>query len=153
MVTIIVLILLALLFLLAELVLLPGITLSGILSLVCSGTAIYLAFANLGSVVGWIIAAVILMLSLLTVVVSLRSKTWQRLALKQKVTSAAAVPIAEQVRIGARGCALSRLSPMGKVEIEGAIYEAKLLSGYADPQSKVEVVGYENSNIIVKIIQ
>lgn len=152
MLTILVLILLAILFLLAELVLLPGVTLSGILSLVCGGTAIYLAFTNLGMTVGWIIVAVTLALALLTVIVSLRSKTWQRLALKQQVTSSAAEPIEEQVAIGSQGYALSRLSPMGKVEIEGRVYEAKLLSGYADPKSRVEVVGYENSNIIVKII-
>lgn len=152
MLTILVLILLAILFLLAELVLLPGVTLSGILSLVCGGTAIYLAFTNLGMTIGWIIVAVTLALALLTVIVSLRSKTWQRLALKQQVTSSAAEPIEEQVAIGSQGYALSRLSPMGKVEIEGRVYEAKLLSGYADPKSRVEVVGYENSNIIVKII-
>ena len=40
MITIIILILLAMLFLVAELVLLPGVTLSGILSLICGGVAI-----------------------------------------------------------------------------------------------------------------
>lgn len=153
MITIIILILLAILFLVAELVLLPGVTVSGLLSLICGGTAVYLGFAHLGSTVGWVITAVILILALLSVIVSLRSKTWQRLALRQEVGSTAGEPIEQQVAIGKCGITLSRLSPMGKVEIEGRIYEAKLLSGYADPHSRVEVVGYENSNIIVKIIQ
>ena len=55
--------------------------------------------------------------------------------------------------LGTRGRTLSRLSPMGTVEIEGKIYEAKLLSGYVDPQCEVEVIGYENSHILVKRIQ
>ena len=42
---------------------------------------------------------------------------------------------------------------MGSVEIDGKIYEAKLLSGYADPQTPVEVVGFENTSVIVKIIK
>lgn len=153
MITIIVLILLAILFLVAELVLLPGLTLSGVLSLVCAGAAVYLAFVNLGTTVGWVIVGVILALALLTIIVSLRSDTWQRLALRQQVPSTTGEPIQEQVSIGKRGRSLSRLSPMGTVEIEGRIYEAKLLSGYADPHREVEVVGHENSHVIVKIIQ
>ncbi len=153
MITIIVLILLAILFLVAELVLLPGLTLSGLLSVVCAGTAVYLAFVNLGTTIGWLIVGVIAVLALMTIVISLRSDTWQRLALRQQVGSTAAEPIQEQVATGKRGRALSRLAPMGTVEIEGRIYEARLLSGYADPQSEVEVVGYENSHVIVKIIQ
>lgn len=153
MLVIVVLILLALLFLMAELVLFPGITLAGIVALVCGGSAIYLAFVDFGSQVGWVVVGAEVVLSILTVVLSLRAKTWQRFALKQQVTSAASEAIEQRVAIGKRGVTLSRLSPMGKVEIEGEIYEAKLLSGYADPHSEVEVVGYENSNIIVKILK
>ncbi len=148
-----ILILLALLFLVAELVLLPGLTISGILALACGGGAVYMAFTQYGAVVGWIVVALLLLLSLLAVVISLRSTTWQYFALKQEVKSAASEPIEARVAVGSRGKCLSRLSPMGSVEIEGKIYEAKLLSGYADAHSEVEVVGYENSNIIVKIVQ
>ncbi len=147
-----VLILLALLFLVAELVLLPGLTLSGILSVACGGGAIYLAFSDYGTTIGIIVTVLVALLVLLTVVISLRSKTWQRFALNQQVAAAAGKPIEQQVPIGARGRTLSRLSPMGKVEIDGHILEAKLLSGYADPEVEVEVVAYENANIIVKII-
>lgn len=153
MITIIILILLAILFLVAELVLLPGVTLSGILSLICGGVAIYLGFLNFGPTIGWILVATEIVLMLLTIILSLRSNTWQRLALKQQVGSSASEPIEEQVALGTRGRTLSRLSPMGTVEIEGKIYEAKLLSGYVDPQCEVEVIGYENSHILVKRIQ
>ena len=153
MITIIILILLAMLFLVAELVLLPGVTLSGILSLICGGVAIYLGFLNFGPTIGWILVATEIVLMLLTIILSLRSNTWQRLALKQQVGSSASEPIEEQVALGTRGRTLSRLSPMGTVEIEGKIYEAKLLSGYVDPQCEVEVTGYENSHILVKRIQ
>ncbi len=153
MITIIILILLAMLFLVAELILLPGVTLSGILSLICGGVAIYLGFLNFGPTIGWILVATEIVLMLLTIILSLRSNTWQRLALKQEVGSSASEPIEEQVALGTRGRTLSRLSPMGTVEIEGKIYEAKLLSGYVDPQCEVEVIGYENSHILVKRIQ
>ncbi len=151
--TILLLILLALLFLVAELILLPGISVAGLLALVCGGSAIYRAFTDFGWETGVAVAAIVVVLSLITVAVSLRAKTWQRFALNQKVAASAGAPIEQRVRIGARGRALSRLSPMGTVEIEGGTYEAKLLSGYADPHTEIEVVGFENSNVVVKIIQ
>lgn len=151
--TILLLILLALLFLVAELVFLPGVSVAGVLSLICGGSAIFRAFADFGWVTGVVVTLVVLALALVTVIISLRAKTWQRFALKQQVASSAGEPVALQVRAGTRGRTLSRLSPMGSVEIAGRIYEAKLLSGYADPQTEVEVVGFENTSIIVKIIK
>lgn len=148
-----ILILLALLFLVAELVLLPGLTISGILALACGGGAVYLAFSQYGVAAGWVVVALLVLLALLTIILSLRSTTWQRFALNQQVEAAASEPIEARVEVGARGKTLSRLSPMGSVEIAGKIYEAKLLAGYADPHTEIEVVGYENANIIVKIIQ
>ena len=59
---------------------------------------------------------------------------------------------AEELRIGQHGVTLSRLSPMGKVEIDGRIFEAKAISEYVDQKSKVEVIGFENFNVIVKRI-
>jgi membrane-bound ClpP family serine protease len=49
------------------------------------------------------------------------------------------------------GIGLSALgSPMGKVEIDGKHYEAKSGGEYIDQRTEVEVVGFENSNIIVR---
>lgn len=151
--TILLLILLALLFLVAELLLLPGLSIAGILALICGGSAVYRAFAEFGWETGVAVTAIVVLLALVTVAVSLRAKTWQRFALKQKVAASAGVPVEQRVRIGARGYAVSRLSPMGKVEIEGEICEAKLPAGYADPRSEVEVIGFENTCVVVKIVK
>ena len=84
-------------------------------------------------------------------VVSLRSKTWRRFSLKQKVDSSVMPePVQQSVRVGDTGMTVSRLAPMGKVEIGGKIYEAKSMDSYIDPRREVEVVGFENFNIIVR---
>ena len=75
---VILLVLLGVLFLVAELLLLPGISVGTILSLVCYGSAIYLAFDGFGAVAGAVTIVVVVVLSLLTTVISLRAKTWQR---------------------------------------------------------------------------
>ena len=146
---IVLLIFFGLLFLVAELVLLPGVSIGAILALVCYGSSIYLAFRDL--VAGSVVVLVILVLSLIATVVSLRAKTWQRFSLKQKINSSSMPTLPEQeLSVGDRGTTLSRLSPMGKIEVKGRTYEAKSLGAYVDPRKEIEVVGFENFSVIVK---
>lgn len=150
---IVLLVFFGLLFLVAELVLLPGVSIGALLSLVCYGSSIYLAFRDFGTATGILVVVVILLLSFVAVVVSLRAKTWQRFSLKQEIRSSnMPVTPAEELQVGDRGVTLSRLSPMGKVEIGGRIYEAKSLGAYVDPQRDVEVVGFENFSVVVKTV-
>ena len=151
---IILLVFFGLLFLVAELVLLPGVSIGAILAMVCYGGSIYLAFRDFGTAAGVTVIVVILLLSLVAVVVSLRAKTWQRFSLKQEIRSSSmSVLPAEELRVGQHGVTLSRLSPMGKVEIDGKVYEAKSTGAYVDPRQEVEVVGFENFSVIVKTLQ
>ena len=122
---IILLILLGVLFLVAELVLLPGVSLGALFALVCYGSAIYTAFADYGPFTGGIVV-------------------------KQKIESSSMPLPDNEVKAGDRGVAVSRLAPMGKVEIGGRIYEAKSTDVYIDQRSTVEVVGVENFNVVVR---
>ena len=151
---IVLLIVLGLLFLVAELVLLPGVSIGAILALVCYGSAIYLAFRDYGTVVGGVVILAILLLSLVATIISLRAKTWQRFSLKQRVDSSSMPATPDQeLQVGDRGMTLSRLSPMGTVEVGGKVYEAKSLTAYVDPRREVEVVGFENFSVIVKTVK
>lgn len=144
------LVLLGLLFLIVELVLLPGVSVGALLALVCDSSAIYLAFTQLGTTAGLVVLAIVLVLSLVAVIFSLRAKTWQRFSLNQKIESSSMPVPADDLSIGARGKSISRLAPMGKVEIAGCIYEAKSTDVLIDPKQEIEVVGFENFNVIVK---
>lgn len=140
-------------FLVAELVFLPGVTLGAVLSVVSYGAAIYLGFDRLGFVGGMITLAVALALSLVVTIISLRAKTWRRLALNDKIESKSSDLPENSVKIGDKGIAISRLSPMGKVEIGGEMYEAKSIDAYIDQRSEIEVVGFENFTIIVRVVK
>lgn len=142
--------LLGILFLVAELVLLPGVSVGALLAIGCYGTSIYLAFRDFGMAGGFIITLVIVVLSLIAIVISLRAKTWQRFSLKQEIGSSSSKLPAEEVKIGDRGTTISRLAPMGKVTINGKIWEAKSQDVFIDQQCNIEIVGFENFSIIVK---
>ena len=150
---IILLLLLGALFLLAELLLLPGVTIGALLSIGCYGGAIYLGYTLYDPIVGTVVVAVAIISALLTVIFSLRAKTWQRLSLKQNIDSVSVANPENELKVGAVGVAVSRIAPMGKVEIDGKTFEAKSISELIDEHSQVEVTGYENFNVIVKRVK
>lgn len=149
---IILLILLGVLFCIAELVLLPGLSIGAILAVACYGGAVWYAFEALGTTAGVVTIVVVLVVSLISVVFSLRAKTWRYFTLKQQIDSTSMPKPETEVTVGAVGTTISRLSPMGKVNIGGKVYEAKSVDVFIDQREQVEVVGFENFNVIVRKI-
>ena len=147
---IILLVLLGVFFLVVELVLLPGVTVGTILSLVSYAVAVYMAFERFGLTGGAVTLAVVVAISLVAVGLALRAKTWRRFSLRQKIESSSMETPSDTVSVGQCGIAVSRLSPMGKVNIDGRVYEAKSIDSYIDQRSRVEVTGFENFTVVVK---
>ena len=148
---IILLVLLGIFLLGVEVFLLPGITIAGIGAFISCGISIYYAFAKYGNTAGFITIAAILVLSVATMIIGLRDKTWRRLTLKNNIDGQShADPDPERISIGDRGIAITRLAPIGKVMINGNSYEAKSIDVYIDQQSEIEVTGFDNFTVIVK---
>lgn len=144
--------LLGILFLIAELILLPGVSVGALLAIGCYGSSIYLAFRDYGMAGGTITTLIIAIVSLAATAICLRAKTWQRFSLKQEIGSSSSELPSSEVKTGDRGITLSRLAPMGKVSVNGKIWEAKSLDAFIDQQCDIEVVGFENFSIIVRKI-
>lgn len=147
---IVALILLGILFLVVEMLLLPGVSIGAILAMACYGGAIYYAFDTVGTTAGVVTIVAVAIVSLIAVIFSLRAKTWQRLSLKQNVDSVSMKNPATELTVGVKGTTVSRLSPMGKIEVEGKFYEAKSVDVFIDQKTTVEVVGFENFTVIVR---
>ena len=145
------LILLGLLLFLAELVLLPGITVAAVGAFCCLVGAVTWAFVGGGMGMGFIVLAVVVVLLVLLTILFLRPRTWNRFALKTNIESQVQpVEIEKQVEVGVQGITLTRLAPMGKVQIDGQIFEAKSLDSYIDPRQEVIVIGYDNATLVVR---
>lgn len=150
---IILLVLLGVFFLVVELIFLQGVTVGVLLALASYGSAIYLGFRNNGIIGGVTVIVIILILSLIATILSLRAKTWRRLALNDKLEGVSMKNPEHELAVGDEGITLSRLSPMGKVNFDGKVYEAKSLDAYIDPRTKVTIVGFENFTVLVKIVK
>ena len=151
MTVIIILIVLGILLFVIEFLLVPGVTVAGIGGLVLTVLGVYKAFNDFGSSVGiWVLIGT-LMLSVFVIAMSLRARTWSRLMLRTDVKGTVDHDITEdQIKAGDRGTTLTRLAPMGKIEVNGIVREAKSLEGYIDEHSDIEVVSVEGTRISVK---
>ncbi len=144
------LVLLGILFLVVEVLILPGVSIGGLLSVASYIGAVYMAYVHFGGTGVAISAVVIIAVSAIALFFSLRSKTWNRLALEDKLDAASGVAPQSELNVGDEGESLSRLAPMGRVAIGGKSYEAKSSGEYIEEHSAVEVVAFENSNVVVR---
>jgi len=150
---IITLIFIGLILLIAELLIIPGFGVAGILGLASILGSIYLAFTQFGQTTGLIVLGVVIMLTLATTVIILRSKTWKNISLKESIKSKVSEhPESRGLKVGNTGVTLSRISPMGKARFNGSDFEVSSIQGVIDNGREVEIVQIEDSKIIVKQI-
>ena len=147
---IIVLILVGLVLIFAEILLVPGIGIAGILGLLSMGGSCFYAFNQLGTNAGVIVTVVNAVLIVALTVWVLRAKTWKRFTLNTNIESKAIDLFEEKLAVGDRGKTLSRLAPMGTAKIRDEIDEVKALEGMIDSGVEVEVVLIEDNRVYVK---
>lgn len=61
-------------------------------------------------------------------------------------------PQQNNIMVGQTGTTLTRLAPMGKVRVGEVTAEAKTIDGYINPRQSVEVIGFENTVLIVRAV-
>lgn len=147
---IITLILVGLVLIFAEILLVPGVGVAGILGLLSMGGSCFYAFMEYGETTGAIVTAVNAVLVVALTVYVLRSKTWKRMSLETNITSKAVESAV--LALGDKGRTLTRLAPMGSAKFGENVVEVKALEGMMDPDTIVEVVLIEDGKIYVKVV-
>lgn len=145
---IITLILVGLVLMFAEILLIPGVGIAGILGLLSMGGSCFYAFSEFGNTTGAIVTAVNAVLLVAMAVFVLRAKTWKRMSLETNITSKAVE--GSTLAVGDRGRTVTRLAPMGSARFGDYVVEVKALEGIMDPNIDVEVVLIEDNKIYVK---
>lgn len=145
---IITLILVGLVLIFAEILLVPGVGVAGILGLLSMGGSCFYAFYEFGNVTGYIVTAVNVVLLVALSIWVLRAKTWKRMSLETSIDSKAVE--SSVLAVGDRGKTLTRLAPMGSARFGDFVVEVKAVEGMLDPNIEVEVVLIEDNRIYVK---
>lgn len=147
---IVILIIAAVILFLVELFIVPGISLAGISALVCIIYANIYAFTNLGVGAGFITLAVSAVTCIGSLVWFMRSKTLDKLALKENITSKVDRKAEESVKVGDTGVTTTRLALIGYAEIEGKIVEVKSMDGFMHEKTPVVVGRIHEGTILVE---
>ena len=145
---VITLIFLGLLLLFAEILIIPGVGVAGILGLLSmAGSCVY-AFMVMGQATGIIVTAVNVVLVVLLTVWVLRAKTWKRLALETNIDTKAVEPEVNVIP-GSKGVSVTRLAPMGTARFGDLRLEVTAREGIIGPGVEVEVVEVDGIKVYV----
>jgi len=147
---IIALFIVGLLLLLAEMLIIPGVGVAGVLGLLSLGGSCYYGFVHYGTVGGVIVTVICCLLVIGMLVYALRGKTWKKISLDTVIDHQPAS--ASAIRVGMRGTTLTRLAPMGSARIGGVVCEVRCPDHLTDPGVEVEVIEIEDNKITVKPI-
>ena len=143
---IIVLIVAAVILFLVELFVIPGISIAGILA----GACMIYAFAYLGTTAGFITLGVSAIACIGSLILFMRSKTLDKVALKKNITSKVDRTAADQVKVGDTGVAITRLALIGNAEIDGNIVEVKSMDGFLNEKTPIIVNRITDGVIMVE---
>jgi len=134
---------------LIEIFVIPGISIAGIGAFFCLVYANYFAFSNLGNTAGFITLAASAIACVVTLVLFMKSKTLDKIALKKNITSTIDNEAELSVKEGDTGIAVTRLALIGMAEINGHHVEVKSADGYIDEKTPIVVSRIADGTILV----
>ena len=144
-------ILVGLLLVFAEILIIPGVGVAGILGLLSLGGSCYYAFYEFGNLTGGIVTGINALLIIVLTIYVLRAKTWKRMSLETNIDAKAHEDESAYLFVGDVGVTLSRLAPMGMVRFGERAVEVKAIEGMRDPGTEVEIVMIEGERIYVSL--
>jgi membrane-bound ClpP family serine protease len=147
---VIILCLIGILLILAEIFLIPGLTIAIVAGILASIGGIYYAFSRLGLVAGIVALFSVLLAIGLACIYLVKSKAMDNIALETDIDSTITTGETLNVAVGDKGIAVSRMNPIGKVMVKNTIMEGKSMDIYIEEQTPIVVVGVNPSQLIVK---
>ncbi len=151
-ITVIGLIALGIIFLVAELIFIPGTTVVGVAGLVCIGVGIWFGYSNFGNETGTYILSGTVIISGVTLFYSLKSGAWKKFSLKTTINSKVNEG-QDSLLIGDVGETNSALRPYGSVTFDNKVWEVQSLSGLIDAGKQVKIVQIKGRKILVTEVE
>ena len=144
------LIIAAVILFLVELFVIPGISIAGFLAGGCVIFANYYAFSYMGTTAGIITLIISAIACIGSLILFMRSKTLDKIALKKNITSKVDRSAEAKGKIGDTGITTTRLALIGYAEINGDIVEVKSTDGLMDEKTPIIVNRITDGTILVE---
>ena len=147
---IIILIIAGLLFLLLEVLVIPGTTVVGIAGFALIIFSVWESYNVFGSPTGHFVLLGTIFFTILTIYLALKSKTWNRIMLKTEISGKVNEIDSTKVQAGDSGISVSRLTPGGKALIKDEYYEVHTNGEFIDQEYEIVVTHLADNKIFVK---
>uniref|UniRef100_UPI0040483108 NfeD family protein n=1 Tax=Roseivirga sp. TaxID=1964215 RepID=UPI0040483108 len=149
-ITIILLIITGLILILVEVIFIPGTTIVGIVGFIITCVGIYITYEEHGATAGNYVLAGSGLLSVLGLVYSFRSKSWNKFSLKNINNGKVNEGYSNDLSLEIEGVAISDLKPIGKAEFNNKSYEVKSKGEFITAGNKLKIIQIEGNRIIVE---
>jgi len=137
-------------FLLLEILVVPGATVVGIVGAGMMIGGVYLAYSQIDTQTGHLTLAGTIVFIIVSIGFALKSKTWKKIMLKEELKGKVNVVEQDIVKKGDEGITISRLNPMGKAFINDEYYEVSSKGDYINENTPIVVDKVDGNKIIVK---
>lgn len=144
-----ILILAATLLFLAELFIFPGVSLAGFAALGCMLYANFKAYTELGMTAGLVTSVASALACIGSLVWFMRSKTLDKLSLKENVAATLDTSDKDSLHVGDLGLTTTRLALMGHADFDGRVVEVKSIDGFIDEKTRVRIERIVDGVILV----
>lgn len=139
----------AVVLILLEIFLLPGITVAGVGGFIFAAGGLVYAY-TIGQTVGNMTVLASVLIFVIAFIWLLRAKSFNRVALKTDIDSRLTSSRDLGIKPGDEGMTISRLAPIGKARINGIIVEAKSLDELINEHTPIVVMRVDGYNVVVQ---
>ena len=152
-VTVISLVVIGILFIVLEVIFVPGTTVVGILGLASLLGGVYFGFSYFGATTGGIIFGLSAVVSAGSLIYAFRSGAWEKFSLKNVNKAKYNEGITLDLANGDEGVTTSVLRPIGKAEIQSKEFEVKTQGNYLGSGVAIKIIKIDGNNIFVEPIK
>jgi membrane-bound ClpP family serine protease len=125
----------------------------GVIGLLLTIVGIFLVFEDYGDIAGYWTTGGTLVVTVLSIVYSFQSKSWDRFSLKATSQSRVNDDNIYNFQVGERGKTVSDLKPVGKAEFNGKIYEVNSKGNWIGTNQRIQITKIEHKRIFVESIK
>jgi len=148
---IILLIFLGVVFLLLEVMVIPGTTVAGIIGFAMIFVGLWQSYASKGIMEGHITLGSTLVVTAVTLYFSFKAGTWKKMALKTSIDGKIDQLEGIIIKEGDFGTTVSRLAPSGKAMINNEIVEVHTFGEFIDQEVEITVISVKDNKIFVTL--
>ncbi|MBC7389894.1 MAG: hypothetical protein H7329_11820 [Opitutaceae bacterium] len=139
-----------LLFIIVEILFIPGTTIVGLFGLAFAITAIFSAYNIFGPTKGHFVLVGTISVFILAIYFSFRSEMWTQFANKTVNSSKVNEGLIIEIKIGMEGISVSDLKPVGRAEFELGIFEVTSVRNWINTTTLIRIVKIDHNKIFVE---